>query len=191
MPTNESLCNRSTVLFSQNVRSLPNGVLFRIHGIVQLGPRYYVRDSWIHRYQRIRAKDIFHGKNRLKSISLNIIYTIIYIVSRTMWFPCSLWCSRCSRQNEVHISSFVLKQSIMSSENANFFLTFIIGSINATASRKTSPTDSILINLPTEFASRTTYDIQTKCSRISFINSSFKLLYFMQVKMRCKWILLY
>lgn len=54
------------VLFSQNVWSLPNGVLFRLHGIVQLGPRYYVRNGRIYRYQCIRAKDIFHSQDRLK-----------------------------------------------------------------------------------------------------------------------------
>lgn len=53
-------------LFSQNVWSLPNGVLFRLHGIVQLGPRYHVRNGRLYRYQRIRAKDIFHGQDRLK-----------------------------------------------------------------------------------------------------------------------------
>lgn len=55
--------------FLQNVRSLPNGILLRLHGVVQPGSRYHVRNGWIHRHQRIRAKDILHGQDRL-NISL-------------------------------------------------------------------------------------------------------------------------
>lgn len=84
MSINESLCNYLTILFLQNVRSLPNGILFRLHGVVQLSPGYYVRNSRIHWHQRVCAEDIFHCQDRLRRTSLNIVYTIIGIVIRTM-----------------------------------------------------------------------------------------------------------
>lgn len=69
-------------MFLQNVRSLSNGILFWLYGIVQLGPGYHVRHSRIYRHQCIRAKDIFHSQNRLKSL---IEIFVSWIVQCNSW----------------------------------------------------------------------------------------------------------
>ena len=47
----------------QDVRSVPNSILFWLHGFVQLSSRSALWYRWIRRFKSLRPQDIFYCEN--------------------------------------------------------------------------------------------------------------------------------